>query len=126
MSAPLDDLTARFEAAVEAVHRAEVGSAALRLLAAHARVLAPHGTHMLIESSDQGSYMCSPHRIEGPEPVDVDWEYAEQHDLDSAASWLSWSDSSWQEYADAEHPYTNARAGYFAIDIARVLADTPV
>jgi len=128
------EAAATFNAATAAVRATawsleqEAALAAVRLLAAHALDAVPDATHLLIESSDQGNYMmCTAGSVER-DGVTVasgtDWDdRCELHDLDAAASWLTWGAAAWEQYADPFHPYTNMRGGYVALDLRRIAAD---
>jgi hypothetical protein len=51
-------------------------------------------------------------------------ELSETWGLDAAASYLSWDDETWVKYADEGHPYTNPHGGYYALNIAHIVADS--
>lgn len=106
---------------------ADAETAALFLLAGHARSVAPEATHMLMESSDQGNFMCTPaFLVIGEDHVAEDeWDARVEEyedDLSQAASWLTWGHESWEQYLDTAHPFTNRRGGYYAVDLRRIEA----
>lgn len=107
--------------------------AALRVIAAHALTVAPQATHMLIESSDQGSYVSVPSFLTVGEDnvAESEWDaYVEEHedsDLTDAPSWLPWADGphgGWAQFVDEQHPFTSWNGGYYAVDLRRVVAET--
>ena len=82
---------------------------------------------MLMESSDQGQWLCTPAFLTvGTENVAEEaWDARVEEyedDLSSAPSWLPWV-GAWQKYVDESHPYTNPRGGYYAVDLKRIAAD---
>ena len=124
----LDEAHAAYEAAVDMVPAVRLAAtlSALRLIALASLSVAPDATHVLIESSDQGGrYMCGPNSIEqdGVDIVDEETlsDLNESWDLDAAASWLDWDDDVWEQFADPNHPYTNPRGGYYAMDLQRII-----
>jgi hypothetical protein len=132
-AADLNSLKAAFERACQAYHgtapnlEAEAEKAALRLIAAHALSVAPEATHMLMESSDQGEFMCAPDSLtKGEDEVaEEEWEqHVEEHeDLGDAAAWLTWGHRSWEDFLDPDHPFSRPRNGYYALDLRRIQAD---
>ena len=121
-------LTAEFGTSVDAWRETE--NAAMRLIAAHALSVAPDAVYMLMESSDQGSYMCPPSYLTdviGTHLHEEEWEETveEEDDLNSAASYLGW-EGDWQRFVDDEHPFTNYRGGYYAVDLRKVVEEYPV
>jgi hypothetical protein len=128
----LEDAQEQWETATDTFHRVvpAVTLAAIRLMALRCLDAYPQATHMLIESSDQGRYMCGPLSIEvdGVTLLEDDpmWEFNEEHELDSVASYLSWGDDTWEDFTDMEHPFTRTRAGYYAMDLALIVAGLPV
>jgi hypothetical protein len=123
-------LEQEFSAAADALPAASKAAtvAALRLIAAAALTVDQRATHVLIESSDQGGrYMCGPSGVERDGVVVSEFDQMqdlnEEHDLDSAASYLEWDDETWEKYADEGHPYTNPRGGYYALSIAHIVTD---
>jgi hypothetical protein len=119
-------------AAVDRFHKAKPAAtlAAIRLMALRCLDAYPQATHMLLESSDQGRYMCGPNAIEvdGVALLEDDpmWEFNEEHDLDAVASYLDWGDDTWEDFTDMAHPYTRTRAGYYAMDLALIVSGLPV
>jgi hypothetical protein len=132
----IDNLQEKFMTAINAYHEiapgleAEAEGAAVRLLAAHALSVDPGATHMLLESSDQGNFMNGPVQLtdaKGDVISEQEWEahYNDHVDeLSDAASWLTWGHTRWEQFADAAHPYSNMRNGYYALDLRRIAAAT--
>lgn len=126
----IDTLHDQFQAATAAYHEANLETkaeaAALLLLAGHALAVAPDATHMLMESSDQGNFMCIPaFLVIGEDHQNEDaWDaHVEEYDdeLSQAASWLTWGHD-WEQFVDEEHPFTNTRGGYYALDLRKIAA----
>jgi hypothetical protein len=128
----LEAVQAQWEADVDAFQKAKpaVTLSAIRLMALRCLDAYPQATHMLIESSDQGRYMCGPITIEADGVAlledDPIWEFNEEHDLDAVASYLEWGDDTWEDFTDMSHPYTRTRAGYYAMDLALIVSGLPV
>jgi hypothetical protein len=131
----IDRLTTEFEVAAQAWRERaiplakEAEDAAIRLIAAHALSVASDTVYMLIESSDQGHYMCVPSYLTdeaGAHLAEEEWDQRSQDDDDlmSAAGWLGW-DGPWERFADLEHTFTNPRSGYYALDMRRIVAEFP-
>jgi hypothetical protein len=129
----LDTLAAEFGQAVNTYQEtappleAAAETAALFLLAGHALAVAPDATHMFMESSDQGNYMCVPSflLIGDDHVAEKEWDALTmggeaEDDLQQAASWLTWGHESWEQYADRTHRGSNLRGGYYALDLRRI------
>jgi hypothetical protein len=124
-AAAFEDASARYHDVAPKLEQDAI-TTALYLIATHVLEFAPEATHMLMESSDQGDFMCPPYRIEQDGKdlvvgVEGDWEdVVEDNDLQGAASWLTWGADAWEQYVDQDHPYTNTRGGYCALDLRRI------
>lgn len=127
----IEDLAEHFNATVEEARAAEekVWQAALVYIAACAVDTAPDPVYMLMETSDQGRYMCPPSYLTdaiGHHLNEEEWDELVEtdDDLNAAASWLGW-EGDWQQYVDDEHPYTNHHGGYYAVDLRKIAVDFP-
>lgn len=129
--AAFEDATRRHQQTVPNLE-AQAELTAIQLIATAALQFAPDATHMLIESSDQGDFMCAPHTLQrdGVDLLEIEdaggknraQEWAalcDQYDLDAPASWLTWGHT-WERFVDEDHPFTRRRAGYLAIDVRKV------
>jgi hypothetical protein len=131
-AATFEDATQRYQGIAPNLE-AQAELSAIQLLATAALVFAPDATHLLMESSDQGNYMCTPHGLmrdgrdlleypaNGTEGREAEWMVlCDQYNLEAAASWLTWGHDAWERFVDTDHPYTRKRAGYMAISLLKV------
>ena len=132
--AAYEDATNRYRGIAPSLE-SQAELSAVQLMARVALDFEPTATHMLMESSDQGEFMCAPHALQrdGVDLFDVQWDVGdararadqwqdliEQYDLHGAGSWLTWGHTAWERFVDTDHPYTSKRSGYLALDLRKI------